>query len=52
MLMAPTKVAQAIVRAIGRERHVCVIDWRYRLLTSFWRLLPAALWRRMRIQTK
>ncbi len=52
MLMEPRVVARAIVRAIGRGSHVCVIDWRYRLLTFFWRLLPAALWRRMRIQTK
>ncbi len=52
MLMDPREVARAIVRAVCRERHVCVIDWRYRLLTFFWRLLPAALWRRMRIQTK
>lgn len=52
MLMDPHEVAEAIVRAIARERHVCVIDWRYRLLTFFWRLLPAVLWRKMRIQTK
>lgn len=52
MLMDPHEVAGAIVRAISRDRHVCVIDWRYRLLTFFWRLLPAALWRWMRIQTK
>lgn len=52
MLMDPREVARAIVRAVSRGRHVCVIDWRYRLLTFFWRLLPAALWRRMRIQTK
>ncbi len=52
MLMEPREVAEAIVRAVVRGRHVCVIDWRYRLLTFFWRLIPAALWRRMRIQTK
>lgn len=52
MLMNPQRVASAIVRAVSSERHVCVIDWRYRLLTFFWRLLPAAFWRRMRIQTK
>jgi len=52
MLMDPHKVARIIVRAVSRDRHVCVIDWRYRLLTFFWRLLPDVLWRKMRIQTK
>lgn len=43
-------VARQIVAALRRGRHVVVIDWRYRLLVFFWRLLPAALWRRIAIQ--
>ncbi len=49
MLMDPREVASVIVHAIVCRRHVCVIDWRYRLLTFFWRLLPNSFWRRMRI---
>ena len=49
MLMKPEKVARDIVRSIYRRRHVRVIDWRYRILTFFWKLLPNCLWRRMKL---
>lgn len=49
MLMRPEKVARDIVRSICRHRHVRVIDWRYRILTFFWRLIPRWLWRRMKL---
>ncbi len=49
MLMQPEKVARDIVRSISLRRHVRVIDWRYRILTFFWRLLPGWLWRRLKI---
>lgn len=29
-----------------------VIDWRYAIITFFWRLIPNALWERMVIRTK
>ena len=49
MLMKPEKVARHIVRSIYCQRHVRVIDWRYRILTFFWKLLPNWLWRRMKL---
>jgi len=49
MLMRPEEVARDIVRSISLRRHVRVIDWRYRILTFFWRLLPGWLWRRLKI---
>lgn len=49
LLMRPEKVARAIVGAVYHRRHVVVIDWRWRVITFFWRLLPAWLWRRLRI---
>ncbi len=52
MLMDPGKVARAIVRAVDGRSHVRVVDWRWRLLVFFWRLLPDSVWRRMRIHTK
>ena len=48
MLMDVEPVARLIVKAIYKRRHVSVIDWRWRLLTAAWRLLPPALWRRFR----
>lgn len=47
MLMSVESVAADIVKSINKRRHVRVIDWRYRLLTSVWRIVPARLWRRM-----
>lgn len=49
MLMDVTTVARHIVRAIDRRSHVCIIDWRYKLLVALWRLVPAWLWRRVEI---
>ena len=49
MLMKPEKVAREIVEAIGRQSHVRIIDWRYRILTAFWRRVPRWLWRRFRL---
>jgi len=45
LLMRPEKVAHDIVQSIKRHRRVRIIDWRYRLLTAFWRLIPRCLWR-------
>lgn len=47
MLMSSTAVARQIVRAVNRRRHVRVIDWRYRVLVFFWRLIPNVVWRRL-----
>lgn len=49
LLMKPERVASEIVKAIKRKKHVHVIDWRYRIITFFWRLIPNALWRKLNI---
>lgn len=49
MLMRPEKVARDIVRSINKKRHVRIIDWRYRILTAFWRLIPRCIWRSIKI---
>ena len=46
MLMRPEHVAEHIVRAIYKRRHVVIIDWRWRFVTIFWRLIPNYLWRK------
>jgi short-subunit dehydrogenase len=43
------KVAQQIVKGVERGYSIITIDWRYRLLVFFWRLIPRWLWVRMRI---
>ena len=49
MLMKPEPVAKAIVKAVKKKKHICVIDWRWRLLTAFWRRIPRWVWRRMKL---
>jgi len=49
MVMRPESVARDIVRSIYKRRHVRVIDYRYRILTFFWRLIPRCIWRRMKL---
>ena len=47
MLLDKTRTAKAIVRAVYAKKHICIIDWRYKLVVFFWRLIPNALWRRL-----
>ena len=49
MLMRPEAVASDIIRSIKKKRHVRSIDWRYRFLTFFWRLIPRWAWRRFKL---
>ena len=51
MVLDPVDVAKQIVVAIYHQRHSVVIDWRWRVLTFFWRLLPNWVWRRLNIHT-
>ena len=47
MKMSADEVARAIVRAVERGQGLAIVDFRYRLLTAVWRLLPRWLWLRM-----
>lgn len=49
MMLRPKNVAREIVSAINAHNHIRVIDWRYRLLTAFWRRIPRCLWRHFRL---
>ena len=49
MMLKPEAVAKDIVRAIRNRRHIRVIDWKYRLLTTVWRRIPRCVWRRMKL---
>jgi len=47
LLMKATDVASSIVKAIDKRKRTVIIDWRYRILVFFWRLIPAWLWERL-----
>lgn len=49
MMMKPDVVARQIVRAINHKKHICVIDWKYRVLTMAWRRIPRFIWRRLKL---
>lgn len=49
MLLKKEDVAKEIVKAIHQKDHVRVIDWRWRIVTAFWRRIPRWVWRRMRL---
>ena len=50
MQLEAAEVARQIVRGMERGRSVNTIDWRYRLLVFFWRLIPRWLWVRLPIR--
>lgn len=47
LLLRKEDVALDIVRSIGKGRHVRIIDWRWRAITSLWRCIPRFIWRRL-----
>ena len=49
MMLKPERVAQEILYAINHHQHIRVIDWKYRLMTAFWRRIPRWLWRRIKL---
>lgn len=52
LLMNPDVVARLIVAAINARKHVVIIDWRYRILTSLWRCIPRYVWRKLNIRNR
>lgn len=49
MMMKPQAVAHSIVRGILSGKRIVTIDWRFRILVFFWRLIPSWLWVRLNI---
>ena len=52
MQMSVSPVARKAFKAIVRRRRRVVIDWRYAVVTFFWRLYPECLWERLRVGVK
>lgn len=51
MLMKADKVGWHIARALKNKRRIVVIDWRYRILVFFWKMIPRWLWKRLPVKT-
>lgn len=47
-----TQVAEEIVQKLERRKSIITVDWKYRIIVFFWRLIPRWLWIRLRIVTK
>lgn len=45
-------VAKEIVYAIEKKKSIRIIDWKYRILVFFWKLIPRWLWVRLTIKTQ
>lgn len=50
MLMDAPIVALDIVSAIEKKKRVAIIDWKFRLLVGFWRLIPKWIWLRLPVK--
>lgn len=48
LLMKAPDVATQIVKGIDRKKRTLIIDWRYRILVFFWRLIPRCIWLRLK----
>ena len=48
LLMKATDVAAQIVKGIDHKKRTLIIDWRYRILVFFWRLIPRCIWLRLK----
>lgn len=46
-IMPVEKSADYIVKGLRKKRRIIIFDWKFRLVTALWRLIPRALWERM-----
>lgn len=47
LIMTVDKAASHILRGLRKKRRVITFDWRFRLITAFWRIIPRGLWERL-----
>lgn len=51
MQLEAPDVAKEIIQGIERGKSIITVDWKYRLLVFFWRLIPRWIWVRMKLST-
>ena len=49
LLLKTDSVARKIISAINHRRHICIIDWRWAILTALWRGIPSFIWRKIKL---
>ena len=49
ILLNKTKVAKEMVYAIEHHKYKRVIDWRWRIITAVWKMIPNWIWRRLKL---
>jgi short-subunit dehydrogenase len=47
LLMNKKRVGKIATKAILNKRRIKVIDWKFAIITFFWRLIPRCVWERM-----
>lgn len=47
ILMTADQAAGHILKGLRRKRRVIIFDWRFRVITALWYLIPRGLWERM-----
>lgn len=52
MQLTAPDVAKEIVMALEKKKPIIVIDWKYRILVFFWKLVPRWIWVKMKVSTK
>lgn len=52
MQLTAPQVAREIVEGLEKGKSIITVDWKYRILVFFWRLIPRFLWIRLKIKTK
>lgn len=49
ILLNKMKVANEMLYAIEHRKHKRVIDWRWRIITVVWKMIPNWIWRRLKL---
>lgn len=47
ILMSKEKAASLIMKALKRKKRVYTFDWRFRVVTFIWKLIPRCIWERL-----
>ena len=50
MMLNPEYAGRLNLNAIKHRRRIAIIDWKYKILVFFWRLIPGWIWKRMDIR--
>lgn len=49
MMMSAEYVAGKVVKGVMKRRRIITVDWRYRLLVRFWKMIPDCIWEKINI---